>query len=305
MDATATRDRSRRAVRAAVVVAAEHGLRVRDATVLKDGSNLTVELIPARVVARVATQTGTVRDAKEFLSRELDVAGYLAAVGAPVVAPTGKLDPGPHERDGLILSFWEVAPRVEEPADPAAAAVTLHACHEALESYGGELAELGMLVEARALVERLADEETLRPPDAAFLALAGDHLLDRIQERGLPMRPIHGDAHLRNVISTPDGPLWADWEDAFSGPLEWDLACLIARGRVLGTGKDRGSEALAAYPAAIDEQLLELMVEARTFQAVVWGTVLGALRPGRAGSGTTYARLRWLRERFAAQSPPS
>ncbi len=75
MDATATRDRSRRAVRAAVVVAAEHGLSVRDATVLKDGSNLTVELIPAKVVARVATNTGLVREAREFLARELDVAG--------------------------------------------------------------------------------------------------------------------------------------------------------------------------------------------------------------------------------------
>ena len=304
MDATATRDRSRRAVRAAVVVAAEHGLPVRDATVLKDGSNLTVELIPARVVARVATNTGTVRDAREFLARELDVAGFLAAIGAPVVAPTRKLDPGPHERDGLILSFWDVAPRVDEPADPAAAAAALRACHEALEGYGGELTELGMLAEARGLVERLADEETLEPPDATFLAVAGDHLLARIEGLDLALRPVHGDAHLRNVINTPDGPLWADWEDAFSGPLEWDLACLVARGRVLGTGKDRGSVALASYPADYDEDLLELMVEARTFQAIVWGTVLGAARPDRPG-GTTKARLRWLRARLAAQRPRS
>jgi hypothetical protein len=300
MDATATRDRSRRAVRAAVVVAAEHGLPIRDATVLKDGSNLTVELLPARVVARVATNTGLVRDAEEFLTRELDVAGFLTATGAPVVSPSGKIDPGPHERDGLVLTFWERAPVVPEPADPAAAAAALRRCHEALPAYGGELRELGMLTEARELLERLADEEVFRPPDAAFLAVAGELFAERIGALGLALRPIHGDAHLRNVLNTEDGPLWADWEDAFLGPLEWDLACLIARGRVLGTGRDRGSEALAAYGTEFDEGVLELMVEARTFQAVVWGAVLR-----RDRGGTTYARLRWLRARLAGQIPRS
>ncbi len=197
-----------------------------------------------------------------------------------------------------------MAPRVDEPADPAAAAAALRECHEALEGYGGELTGMGMIAEARELVDRLGDEEELDPPDAMFLAVAGDHLLARIGALDLAVRPVHGDAHLRNVINTPDGPLWADWEDAISAPLEWDLACLIARGRVLGTGKDRGSVALGAYPARFDQELLELMVEARTFQAIVWGTVLEVARPERAG-GTTRARLRWLRARLDAQRPRS
>ena len=302
MDASSTRDRSRRAVRAAVVVAAEHGLAIGDATVLKDGSNLTVELLPAGVVARVATTTGAVRDAAAYQARELAIAAFLADAGAPVIAPSSEIDPGPHQRDGLSLTFWERVERLEAPADPGAAAAALRVCHDAFAHYDGELVELGLLVEARALLDRLADEEILEPGDATFLIAAADDLLDDIGALGLPFRPVHGDAYLRNVINTPAGPLWADWEDAFSGPLEWDLACLVARGRVLGNGKDRGSEALEGYGHEVNDELLELFVEARTLQAIAWGLLFSAAKDRHSGS--TRARMRWLRNRLATQAPP-
>ena len=303
MDATATRDRSRRAVRAAVVVAAEHGLAIRDAVVLKDGSNLTVELLPAGVVARVATGTGVVRDAAAYQARELAIAAFLADAGAPVIAPSREVHPGPHERDGLSLTFWERVERLEAPADPAAAAAALRVCHDAFAGYDGELVELALLVEARALLDRLIDEEVLDPRDAAFLSNAADELIDDIQALGLPFRPVHGDAYLRNVVNTPAGPLWADWEDAFSGPLEWDLACLVARGRVLGNGKDRGSEALEAYGVEVNDDLLQLFVEARTLQAIAWGLLFSTGQPRHSGSAR--ARMRWLRSRLATQTPRS
>lgn len=303
MDATATRDRSRRAVRAAVQVAADHGLAVGDAVVLKDGSNLTVELQPASVVARVATTTDTVRDGDAWLGRELAIAGHLVAAGAPVVAPSREMPPGPHQHDGLVLSFWELVPLLEEPADPRAAGEALRTCHEALADFPGELPELGAFEEARSLVDRLSSDEALGDEDAALLTEVGDRLAARIDALALPMRPLHGDAHLRNVLNSPGGPLWADWEDAFTGPLEWDLACLAARAMVLGTGEDRGTVALDAYGADIDEEVLDLFVEARTMQAAVWGVVISQARAGRGG-GNTRARLRWLRAR-AAQPPRS
>ena len=70
---------------------------------------------------------------------------------------------------------------------------------------------------------------------------------------------------------------------------------------MLGTGKDRGSEAFAAYGAKPDHDVLELFIEARAFQAAVWGIVLS---DGRY-RGNTRARLRWLRSRAAAQRPRS
>jgi len=41
----------------------------------------------------------------------------------------------------------------------------------------------------------------------------------------LPFRsvPIHGDAHLGNVLFTAKGPLWTDFEAASMGPREWDI----------------------------------------------------------------------------------
>jgi Phosphotransferase enzyme family len=303
MDATATRDRSRRAVRAAVQVAADHGLPVREAVVLRDGSNLTVALQPAAVVARVSTTTSAVRDGDAWLTRELAVAEHLVAAGAPVVSPSRELPPGPHDHDGLVLSFWELAPRVDEPADPGAAGEALRICHEALADFPGELPELGALEEARSLVDWLSAEERIGNEDAALLVEVGDRVVARIDALDLPMRPLHGDSHLRNVINTTRGALWADWEDTFAGPLEWDLACLAARAFVLGTGEDRGTVALDAYGADVDEAILDLFVEARTMQAAVWGVVISRARAGRGG-GNTRARLRWLRAR-AAQPPRS
>jgi thiamine kinase-like enzyme len=46
-----------------------------------------------------------------------------------------------------------------------------------------------------------------------------------------PLRPIHGDAHLGNVLWAPQGPLWTDFENLCAGPVEYDLACVSWRGR--------------------------------------------------------------------------
>jgi thiamine kinase-like enzyme len=44
--------------------------------------------------------------------------------------------------------------------------------------------------------------------------------------RGVAGQPLHGDAHLFNVLGTPRGPLWHDFETACHGPRKYDLAAL-------------------------------------------------------------------------------
>ena len=41
----------------------------------------------------------------------------------------------------------------------------------------------------------------------------------------VPLQPVHGDAWLGNVLRTPGGPVWTDFELLCLGPRELDLAC--------------------------------------------------------------------------------
>jgi hypothetical protein len=285
-------------VRAAVAVAEEHGLRFSKPVVLRDLSNLLVQLAPAPVVARVAAATSLMRAGDAWLGREVAVASHLAALGAPVVAPSADPAPGPHHHDGLVLTFWDLAEELPGPVDAAAAGHGLRVCHDALADFPGDLPEHAALVEARSVVERLTASGAVGADDAAMLRRAGQRVADRLDALALPVQAVHGDAHLGNVISTANGPLWNDWEDTFRGPVAWDLACLHASARVFGRDEAPVAEAQAAYGPGVDPEVLDVLVEARAFQATVWTLVISASRPGRAER--VAARLDWLRVRDRA-----
>jgi Ser/Thr protein kinase RdoA (MazF antagonist) len=289
---------SDRGLRAAVAVAEERGLRFSRAVVLRDLSNLLVHLAPAPVVARVSTATSVMRPGDGWLAREVAVAGHLAAAGAPVVAPSAEIDPGPHQHDGMVLTFWELAEEVPGAPDAAAAGRGLRACHEALRDFRGDLHEHAGVREARAILERLAAAGAVEAGDAAMLRRAGERLARRVDALALPLRPVHGDAHLGNVITTARGPLWIDWEDAFIGPVEWDLACLHASALMLGRDPAPAAAAQVAYGPPADPAALDVLIEARAFQVAVWTVVISAQRPG--GAERIAARLAWLRERDRA-----
>ena len=85
---------------------------------------------------------------------------------------------------------------------------------------------------------------------------------------------------------------------AFEGPREWDLACLVTRSRVLGEGVGRAEEALAAYDGAVEDEVLDQLVEARALQVAVW-IALGSLSLS-AEDSRLEERLAWLRVRDAA-----
>jgi hypothetical protein len=48
------------------------------------------------------------------MRREIEVTEFLHAQGAPVVAPSTELPPGPHRHDGFAVSFW---PFIESDPD--------------------------------------------------------------------------------------------------------------------------------------------------------------------------------------------
>jgi hypothetical protein len=270
-----------RATRAAVAIAAEHGLAVRDPVVLRDRSNLLLHLRPAPVVARVGTVTGTGRPGTAWLAREVAVAGYLARTGAPVVAPATELPPGPHERDGLAISFWRLVAERDEPVDPAAAGAALRACHELLTGYDGELPPLAGPVEGARVLRAQIAEGVVDGEEAAMLERAAARVQRRMAALAAPLRPIHGDAHLANVLATADGVLWGDWEDTFAGPVEWDLACLHQQAVLFGADPARPAAALAAYGTDADPEAFDACLEARVLQLAAWVLIIVRSHPDR------------------------
>jgi hypothetical protein len=283
------------AVRAAVEVATAEGLEVSDPVVLRDLGNVLVHLRPAPVVARVATGTARVRPGEQWLGRELAVAWHLADAGAPAVRPATEVAPGPHLAEGLYLTFWSLEQVLDGPVSPDAAGAALRACHDALHDFAGHLPLLGPLTEAEAIVARLAAEERIALDDASLLIEAHDRLRMLIGALRSPVRPLHADSHLGNAFRTPGGVIWGDWEDACLGPVEWDLACLVADSRVFATGEDRAQAALDGFGGAYDGDVLELLVEARALQLAAWTSLLAGENPRRRARAE--ARLDWFRAR--------
>jgi Phosphotransferase enzyme family len=281
-----------RAVRAATIVAARHGLAVPEPVVLAHHSNAMIHLAPTPVVARVATVTAELRPGPDWLRREVEVAGYLAAMGAAVVPPSDELPPGPHGQDGLYLTFWRLTPAVGE-IDAGAAGAALREIHDALAHYGGAVPALDPLGET----DRLLARAELAPDDRGLLARAREEAAAVLSRLPPPRQALHGDGHLSNVILTSHGPLWCDLEDTCLGPVEWDLACLATAARLWRDTADERA-ALDAY-GEHDAALVEALVPVRALFTTAWG--LHALAQGARDSSRAARRLAWWRERYASR----
>lgn len=259
--------------------AAELGL---DATarVLADRSNLVLALEPHPLVARVAMATSAARVGMAWLRREVEVSRFLGP--GRVTQPTTRLPAGPHERDGLVISFWDRV-EVRDAQDPSAAGAALAACHRALASYPREaLPRWGAWEEVRAIRDRALASPLL--DDAERLSLAhglerAERIVDGASARSASMQAVHGDAHLGNVLATDRGVLWTDWEDAFVGPIEHDLACLRSRAELFGEQRAEIDAALAAYDVPHDAALVLDLGLVRNVQVIVWLALFAERQP--------------------------
>lgn len=269
---------SESAVRAAVAVAAEHGLRADDPVVLRDAWHVLVHLRPLPLVARVSSGLPYPEGPPEDdVIRELAVASHAARAGAAVVPPSDLLDPGPHRYGRHVVAFWQyVEPRRE--VEPVAAGLALRGIHDALTDYDGELPSLHTddLVAITDRLEPSADVEFLR--ELGTRRLTG------------PVQALHGDAHLANCLP---GPLWHDFETACRGPREFDLAALTLSDEV--REDDASRIALEAY-GDHDAELLEECLP--VYAAWIYASFMVSL-PRRPELGPVLAeRLRWLRRSF-------
>ncbi|HEY5195476.1 MAG TPA: aminoglycoside phosphotransferase family protein [Solirubrobacteraceae bacterium] len=251
-------DLDRRALAAAGAVASAHGLSHDDAVVIYSGSNVLVALRPAPVVARVMTGTVALHDdPSRWLEREISVLEFLAP-SELAVAPSPLIAPGPHHHDGLWMTFSEWIPDVEpiQLDDAHRLGRTLRDLHDELRPFDGDLGDLRALGEN---IERLVGR--LRPADAreadgiSSLRARLDALREVVFESTLPTQALHGDVSLSNLLRTPPGLVWNDFEDTFRGPVHWDVAGYVISLRTHGASSRFVREMLDAYGWGDAEEL--------------------------------------------------
>jgi hypothetical protein len=269
---------------AAVTVATSLGVPCDDPVVLHDGSNVVVHLRPSPVVARVATLTGLVRPGIEaWFARDAQVARHLAARGVPATRPLGE----PVVKDGAVVALWRHEPHDPDYAvSPEEMASRLFALHEGLADIDAELPVLGLCDDLDRVLSSLSEQL----PSAVLDSLLAENERLRAAMAEFPARPLHGDAHPGNLLATPSGLVWNDFEDAMLGPLGWDLACLVTSGRV------DGRAAVAAYPGEVSPEELAVCVESRRLFGVAWRFVVAGRFPHRRTEAEEHLR-RWLASR--------
>lgn len=262
-------------IRAATETAIAHGITPDRCDILQNGSTLVLRLTDT-LVARVVTDIDGPRQGTGWFERENAVAQHLAENGAPVIPLHPDIPPGPYEHLGYPLNFWKFVTITSEEADPGEAGRRMFHCHDVLRSYAGPpLPDLAILTESVSLLDTLRQRALLPEPE---LGLLHDRLLSSTEAlRKFPRLPLHGDAHLGNLLNTTSGLLWTDWEDTFLGPAEWDIASAIWNSRILDEDHataDAIEEGYRQAGGSIDPEALHHSFIARAAVISAWYPIL-------------------------------
>jgi hypothetical protein len=275
-------------IRAATETAIAHGITPDRCDILQNSSTLVLRLTET-LVARVVQDVEGPRKGTEWFARENAIAQHLTRLGAPVIPLHPDLPPGPHEHLGYPINFWEFVTRIDAEPDPAEIGRTLHQCHDIMRHFQQPLPKLAILTESIAI---LRDRE-LFPRSTQQMLL--DHLTNSIVVlSALPHQALHGDAHPGNLMNTTRGLLWTDWEDTFSGPIEWDVASIIWNARILDEDHDTVKTILDAY-GPVNEKALHHSLIGRAAVMTAWYPLLYP-NPNPERQSRLQRRIQWLEQ---------
>lgn len=243
---------------AAKAVASRLRIGPVEPVVVKLAKHTTVRLAPLPLIARVRSATCPAQAGKSLAS-ELLIARYLAFRQAPAVRPAIGIDPGPHFENGCAMTLWELVPHcaAESEADTRMAAQALRRLHEAFEPFGGALPSFTVAIATcKDILAVQARTPELEAGNRTFLSMLYARLREELSSHTYKSVPLHGDAHLGNVLLTDAGAVWADLEAACKGPREWDIANL--------------PETTWSEFDEIDPDLIRCLADLRSLCAAVW-----------------------------------
>jgi hypothetical protein len=224
--------------------------------VLHIGANAVVHLAPVPIVARVAFWTASVREEPgRHLGLEVALTRRAAAAGADVVVPLEGEAGGPHDEPEGVLTLWPLLTELRSERGGVAAGESLARLHSALRGYDGWMpGPENVALDSKRAVQMLARLGAMSASEAAEIGKQSFTALDEMRsvmarlEREQPGRmvPLHGDPHGGNLLVRDGRATWWDLDDAWRGPVEWDL--VVAR----DSEQLEGGDPLAAYCAATD-----------------------------------------------------
>lgn len=197
-------------------VCAEAGFDHEGATLLRYVGNAVFRLRAHPVVVRIVLAPSL----RHRVAKVVAVARWLAAGGVPAVRLLEDLEQPVRAGDHLATLWHEVA-STGPPPDGADLACLLRRFHD-LQPPDFELPAWEPMAIVRG---RLRDAEDVELADRTFL----EHRCDEVDaalaalDYPLPPGPVHGDAHLGNLIPGRDGPVLCDFDSTCYGPREWDL----------------------------------------------------------------------------------
>ncbi|GGM57419.1 aminoglycoside phosphotransferase [Longimycelium tulufanense] len=192
------------------------GLDPAGANLLQVTNNAVFTLRRDPVVVRIVAS----RSMRFRAVKVVRVAEWLAEHDVPAVRLLPGL-PQPVRVGPHVATLWQAAPPGGRPPTGADLAALLKRLH-ALPPPSFPLPAWTPLDDVR---RRVADAEELSRDDRAFLERRCAEVEEELAELecALPPGAVHGDAHLGNLVPTPDGPLLCDFDSTCVGPREWDL----------------------------------------------------------------------------------
>ncbi len=263
-----------------------HGITPDRCDILQNSSTLVLRLTET-LVARVVQDTGGPRQGTEWFARENAIAQHLTRHGSPTIPLHPDLPPGPYEHLGYPINFWEFVTRIDAEPEPAEIGRTLRQCHEIMRIFPETLPKLAILTESLAILD---ERELFAEPTQQMLR---DHLSTTIDVLSAhPHQPLHGDAHMGNLMNTTRGLLWTDWEDTFSGPVEWDVASIIWNAKLLNEDHATVKAILDAYGPVNAEALNQSLI-GRAAVMTAWYPILYP-NPNEERQRRLQSRIEWL-----------
>ncbi|MYW90014.1 aminoglycoside phosphotransferase family protein [Amycolatopsis rubida] len=194
------------------------GLDAESATLLRLGENALYRLSTVPVVVRIARTM----QYWQQVGNEVAVAGWLADAEFPAVNVVSSL-PQPLEVAGHPVTFWNLVDgRDAELDDVSMLAGLLRKFHRLSRPSSFTLP----MANIYDRVSRRLETASVPPADKKYLLDKFRELRQEADKLSYPLAPapVHGDAHIKNVMITGGKPLLIDFECVGWGQPEWDLA---------------------------------------------------------------------------------